>query len=155
MGKKKHNYVNVPSTAETDEIMNDNLLSDDVRRDLIILHRIDKNIKSDTMRALNRIKQFIDNNNISISDDDKIRHIEITTHNSESEDMVLSLSVFFQGRYNKESLEGIKINNMTFITSTVEMTNDTLIVSKFGAIKYCKNNSKINDVMYIEASFII
>ena len=29
MGKKKHNYVNVPSTAETDEIMNDNLLSDD------------------------------------------------------------------------------------------------------------------------------
>ena len=44
MGKKKHNYVNVPSTAETDEIMNDNLLSDDVRRDLIILHRIDKNI---------------------------------------------------------------------------------------------------------------
>ena len=81
MGKKKHNYVNVPSTAETDEIMNDNLLSDDVRRDLIILHRIDKNIKSDTMRALNRIKQFIDNNNISISDDDKIRHIEITPFN--------------------------------------------------------------------------
>lgn len=151
---KNHNYVNVLSTAELDEINSNLLLSDGVKRDLITLHRINKNVKSLVMDSITRTRDMLSDQNIELEESDKIGHIEVNTYKG-TDDVFGQLASFLGPKFNKDVYKDATITNATTIVSTIVMQNDSWVISKLAVINYVGNTSNIPHTAYINDCFII
>lgn len=151
---KKHNYVNILSTDELNEINNNILLSDGVKRDLITLHRINKNVKSLVMESVTRTKNMLNEQNIELDESDRIGHIEVNTYRG-TDDVFNQLDSFLGSKFDKEAYQNITITNATTIVSTIVMHDNNWIITKLAVINYVGNTSSIPNTAYIEDSFVV
>lgn len=127
------NYVTVPSIAETDEVMNNNLLSTGVKRDLLTLHRIDKSLKDRVIEAFDILNKYIDDNNIDTTGS-IINHIEVnymTSDNSDINDILNSIREVFMDK----NYSDYEILSTTIVLTTLDM-GEHVVISKYGVIKY-------------------
>lgn len=127
------NYVTVPSIAETDEVMNNNLLSTGVKRDLLALHRINKSLKDRVIEAFYILNKYIDDNNIDTTGS-IINHIEVnymTSDNSNINDILNSIREVFMDK----NYSDYEILSTTIVLTTLDM-GEHVVISKYGVIKY-------------------
>lgn len=127
------NYVTVPSIAETDAIINNNLLSTGVKRDLLALHRINKSLKDRVIEAFDILNKYIDDNNIDTTSS-VINHIEVnymTADDSDIDDILNSIhEVFIDKNYSD-----YEILSTIIVLTTLDM-GEHVVISKYGVIKY-------------------